>query len=82
MYNGDFDVTKKLFLAVLDKRMSKAFEPFDAKYSVGDLINVYEADGVTSISKQTAMALANTLLLHDEQQPTKAQADFMSRFVA
>lgn len=81
-YNGDFDGDQETFLAVLDKRMSKAFEPFDAKYSVGDLINVYEADGVTSISKQTAMALANTLLLHDEQQPTKAQATFMSRFVA
>lgn len=80
LYNGDYDGDQETFLAPLDNQMAKAFEPFEAKYSVGDLINPYVADGVTSIPKQTVMSIALALTHHDRQVPTKQQMDFMKSF--
>lgn len=82
LFNGDFDGDQMTLFVCLDNRMTQACEVFDPEYSVGDLINPYVADGVTSITKQTTMSVALGMVYHDEIEPTQEQIDFISQFAA
>lgn len=80
LYNGDFDGDEETLMALVDKRMVRAFEPFLPKYSVGSVLTPYEADGVVSITKQTTINLSSGILHQDKEELTDDHIAFMDQF--
>lgn len=80
LYNGDYDGDQETFMATLDYRTTKAFVPFSARYSVGELTDPFTIAGEMSLPKQTTMSIANAIIMGEQQKPTEEQNQFMARF--
>ena len=64
----------------MDNRTARAFQPFEAKYSVNNLLDPYTAAGVINLPKPTVLSMV--VQASHVEKPTKENLDFMAKFAA
>lgn len=80
LYNGDYDGDVETFQCLMDNRTARAFQPFEAKYSVNNLLDPYTAAGVINLPKPTVLSMV--VQASHVEKPTKENLDFMAKFAA
>lgn len=77
-YNGDYDGDQENLLLLLDNKTTRAFEPFEARYSVTNITDPYKMDGNINLPKQTTLSINNCI--HSTVNPTKEELKVMDKY--